>query len=199
MSSLAYIPNHAERAVGRLPIQYVGQPNLTALATISGEAVQPIEDSLFDMIENGSIALGHDSLLDQDGDLLVQPRFGLADPDYRVELYAKVFENESGGTPEELISIYKLLMQARMVYYQRLSAVGDARGMSFTAVGGTPIGSLDNIKAGMIRSLTAGTHISYFAEAEDVAFSFAGDPDPNGQGFGDYNDASVGGTLAWIF
>lgn len=194
MSAIVYIPNHADLAQARLPTQYVDKPNITALVRIFGDRAQGLENVLYDLISSGGVVSGHDSLLDQIGDVVGQLRNGLSDADYKLRLFAKIGQNVSKGTPEDVIRIFKLLMQADRVYYNPLFPAA----FSLTAIGGTPLGTMTDIKNAMNSSRIGGVSIDLFASAGSIAFSFSDDPDPNGQGFGDYNDGTVGGVLAQV-
>lgn len=191
---IAHITDHADQAEARLPEQYKGQPNIVASVRLDGDRAQTLEDIFYDMLVNGSILNQHDSLLDQTGDVVVQPREGLSDDDYKVRIFAKIAENVSKATAEELIRIYKVLMQADRVYFNPVYPAG----FSITAIGGTPLGAVAEIKTALTASRMAGVSIEFFASVDSVSFSFSDDPDPNGQGFGDSSDASVGGYLAQV-
>lgn len=193
-NEIAYIPDHADLAEARLPQQYMGKAKLTALARLLGSQVQDVEDIVFDMIDNGGILDGYDSLLDQIGDVVGQLRQGLSDADYKLRLIAKIGQNVSDGTTETLIRIFKILMQADKVYFNEIFPAG----FSLEAINATPLGSIDEIKAALNASRLGGVGIDFFATAPTVAFSFSDDPDLNGEGFGDSTDASVGGTLAQV-
>lgn len=194
MITLTKIENHADLAEGRLLEQYKGKPNIVASVRMDGDRYQVLEDIGFDIFENGSITKGHDAILDQEGTIVDQPRNGLDDDLYKIRLIAKVGQNTSKGTPEDLINIFKNLMQADLVYYAPLYPAG----MTLTAIGGSPLGTIDDVKQAILASLTGGVSIDLFTSANSISFSFFGDPDPNGQGFGDYNDNTVGGFLAEV-
>lgn len=163
------ILNHADEAEARLPIQYREKPKLTALVRISGSRAQVFEDILYDMLSNGSVTSAHASLLDQIGDVVGVKRNGLTDSEYKGYLLAKIAENVSKGTAETMIALYKALMRAARVYYRPVYPAS----FSLTAIGSQPIGS-----------------------TPAVPFSFSDDPDPDGEGFGDYNNGDIGGDFA---
>lgn len=194
MSEIVHVTDHADEAEAQLPEQYKGLPNLVALARLPGDQYQDLEDVFWDLLSNGSIALAHDGLLDQIGDIVGQPRMNLSDADYRTRIYIKIAENVSRGTVEDLIRIFKALMQADKVWYRPVYPAG----FSLTAINGTPLGSLSDIYAALNTSRLAGVNLNFLALAPTDSFSFFEDPDPDGLGFGDADDGSIGGTLAEI-
>lgn len=194
MSEIVKITTHGDDAVDRLPTQYREKTGMEALARLSGDQAQAIEDALYEMIEDGSIGAGHDYLLDQIGDVVGQPRFGRADDTYKIRILAKIGQNVSRGTGENLIAIFKALMGAERVYFNPLYPAG----FYLTAIGGTPVGTIAEVRAALEQSHTGGVKLRWIESAPSVSFSFLDDPDPNGQGFGDLNDLAVGGTLATI-
>lgn len=194
MSEIVKITTHGDDAVDRLPQQYRGKPGMEALARLAGDQQQALEDADFETLSNGNIALGYDYLLDQIGDVVGQKRESRTDAVYRSRLFAKIGENVSKGTGENLISVFKAIMSANRVYFNPLYP---AR-CYLTAIGGTPAGSITDIYAAMNASHTGGVKIYYLASAPAVSFSFLEDPDPDGEGFGDYTDGSVGGGFATI-
>lgn len=194
MIQLTQITDHADQAEARLLQQYKGKTNIIAGVRMFADEIQELENIGFDIFENGSISKGHDAILDQEGTIVNQARNGLDDDIYKLRLIAKVGENTSRGTPENLIQIFKTLMQADLVYYRPNYPAG----MTLTAIGGTPFGSIDDVKQAISASLMGGVSVDLFTSTDAISFSFFGDPDPNGQGFGDFNDGTVGGYLAEV-
>lgn len=196
MSELVKITTHADDAVDRLPEQYREKPKLSALVRAYGTQAQALEDVFYEMIEANNLFDAVGAELDQIGDIVVQPREGRSDQRYLVRILAKIGQNVSKGTGPELIRIFKLLMQATRVYFNPLYPAG----FSITAIGYDPVGTSVEVHAAMDLSRMGGVGIDFIAVAPAVgSFSFFGDPDPDGEGFGDYNDPEVGGTLASIF
>lgn len=191
---ITHIVDHEAQAVARLPQQYVGKPNISAMATIFGDRYQTVEDVFWDMYSNGSLANAHDTMLDQIGEIVGQPRNGMADPLYRIRIAARIGQNVSKGTAEDVIKIFKILMQADRVYYRPDYPAG----FILTAIGGTPLGSMSDIKNAMNSSRMGGVSINLYTTTASVAFSFSDDPDPAGQGFGTVADSTVGGSFATI-
>lgn len=194
MSTLTKITTHAPDAQARLPEQYRDKPKLLALIAAVGAQSQVLEDVLYDLLQNGSLSTASGAALDQLGDIVGQDRGGRTDDKYKIRILAKIGQNISRGTGEDLIQIFKALMQADLVYLNPNYPAG----ASLTAIGSDPIGTIDEIRAAMEQSHAGGVSIDYYFTTPAVAFSFADDPDPAGQGFGDFNDATVGGTFATI-
>jgi hypothetical protein len=194
MSVIQKITTHEEDALDRFPEQYREQPNLAALASIAGTRAQTIEDLLYEIQSTGSIADSYSAFLDQIGEIVGVARGGFDDVSYRLRIIAKIGQNVSEGTGENLIAIFKTLMRASKVYFTPLYPAG----AYMTAVGADPLGSIDDVKKAMDFSHTGGVSLEYFISAAAAAFSFLDDPDPSGLGFGDSTDGSVGGSFASI-
>lgn len=196
MSEIVKITTHEEDAISRLPEQYKGKPKFERLVRAYGTQAQALEDVLYEMILANNIFYATGAELDQIGDIVIQPRDGRLDDAYRVRILAKIAQNVSTGTGEELIRIFKLLMQARLVYLNPIYPAS----MQINAVGFDPVGSAAEIKAAMNASRVGGTSFDFFAVAPDEdSFSFLADPDPKGKGFGTTADPLVGGYLASIY
>ncbi len=118
------------------------------------------------------------------------------DDEYRVVLLAKVAQNISQGTAEDVMQVYQLLMRASYVEYFENPLLPAT--FQLTAVGSTPIGNIDDIKRAVAKSKLGGVRIELLQTIPGAPFGFLDDPDPNVRGFGDLNDASVGGVLNTI-
>lgn len=188
------VTTHTLDALDRLPEQYRDKPKIRALISVIGSRSQELEEVFFAIIGSGGISGGTGSQLDQIGDIVGQKRSGREDGPYRIRILAKIGQNVSKGTAEDLISVFKLLMQADRVYYNPLYPAS----AYLTAIGTNPVGTIEEVREAMQHSHAAGVSIAYFLVVDGVSFSFLDDPDPNGQGFGDVNDPSVGGNYATI-
>lgn len=195
MSELVKITTHVDDAIERLPEQYRGKPKLEALLRGYAERTQTLEDVMFEVLRSGALVNAYGAILDQIGDIVDQPRGGRNDAKYKLRIVAKIGQNLSRGTAEDLIQIFKTLMQADRIHYTPSFPAG----LNLTAIGVDPVGTTDEVKAAMEFSHAGGVAINLYSVVDSISFSFQGDPDPNAQGFGDYNDSSVGGALATIF
>jgi hypothetical protein len=192
--TLQRITAHTLEALDRLPEQYRDKPRIASLVELIGDRHQQLENSFFSILNSEGLAGGEAAELDQLGDIVGQKRGGRSDAAYRLRILAKIGQNVSKGTAEDLISIFKLLMQAERVYYNPLFPAA----ASLTAIGTNPVGTIEEVRAAMEQSAAAGVSFDYFVITESTAFSFLEDPDPNGRGFGDVNNPGLGGYAATL-
>ena len=130
------------------------------------------------------------------GVIVVQKRFGLQDPLYRLILLAKIGINISNGEPERIISTFKIITQADFVHYMNHNF-----GEISLATDGTFDEEFTNfVFDSMEKTLASGVRIAEFVfHEEDLPFGFDG---PTGGqnigGFGTVADGAIGGTFAWM-
>lgn len=192
---VSQIPNHKEIAKDRLRQQYKNLPLLEGFMDAFVEQIQQLEQVYIDLRDDRTIFNAEGVNLDAWGRLLNTPRNGLDDTAYRLILLGQIAVNVSKGTPEDLIQVFRLFTSPT---YVSLNESYPAN-VQLTAVGGAPIGDVDAIKNAIKRAAPAGVSIDLFTTAPGNPFVFLSDPDPNGRGFGDFNDADVGGFLVSIF
>lgn len=109
------ITNHIEAGKERLREQYKNIPEILALIDSFVGGLQELENSIFDLFTSRTITLGVGYQLDQLGVLLDRSRNGRSDEDYRIILLAKIAQNISRGTPEDVIGVFKLLSKSNKV------------------------------------------------------------------------------------
>lgn len=194
ITTVTEISTHADDAVARLPEQYKDKSLLEALVRALANRTQALETVLFDLFENRSLYSAVGTQLDGIGQIVDQPRNGLTDDIYRIRIFAKIAQNVSKGTPEDLIRIFKLLMQANKIYYYEVYPAA----VYMTAVGGAPIGNTNEIRKAVEASKAGGVAIDLLSIADENAFSFFEDPDLDGLGFGTTDDPLEGGTFTTI-
>jgi hypothetical protein len=112
---ITLISNHIEQAKDRLREQYKGKPTIEALITAWVGQVQELEQILIDLSTQRSIDTASGIQLDLIGELLNKPRNGRSDADYRILLLAKIAQNISRGTPEDVIAVFKILTSSSRV------------------------------------------------------------------------------------
>jgi len=148
---------------------------------IYSDQIQELENVLVE-IANLSIITAEDQTLDNEGSLVDQARFGLTDPNYRVRILSKISQLLSNGTVEDLITIFKALMQAiRVEFRPSYPASG-----SLTAIGGTPLASNLEIKNAILQAQSEGVNL-FLINAPVDYFGFAGDPNAKGFGVGEFS------------
>ena len=109
MSDAKHITTHAADAANNLIGFLKNKANLTAMINAIGGEIQAAEDALWQELTQRDINSAVGQQLDNIGDILVLPRAGLNDADYRVQLRAKVLINISSGLVNELINIFTLV------------------------------------------------------------------------------------------
>lgn len=193
-SHISIINDHEARAIDRLITQYKSKEKIEGLVKAFTNQLQLIENVGADLVNKRSIFDAAGIELDRWGNLLVEPRFGLNDSDYRIQLIAKVAQNFSEGTAEDLISMFKSLTRAAYIIYSEIYPAE----VSITAVDVDLIGDSNRIRSVLDLAKAAGVKITSAIVTAANVFSFDGDTDPNSLGFGDVNDLNLGGQWASI-
>jgi hypothetical protein len=99
---------HADR-VNRLLTQFRASPRLQGLVKAFLEEFQDLEDTALAIIEQRDIDAAVGTQLDRIGEILVWPRDGQSDVDYRVSLKGRVIALRASGTLPEIIALIDLL------------------------------------------------------------------------------------------
>lgn len=181
---ITQITDHDAQAKKRLITQYQDSENIKKILTVYTAQIQEIEDELFKLINDREIDTAAGYQLDQLGTILNEPRFGLNDDNYRLLLKAKIAENTSEGTIEDVISIFRMLLRPDEIVYNEIHPAG----FELTAVGSTmPIASIDRLRTAIERAKVAGVDLVDIKTVNQPEFSFFDDPDPTGKGFRDIN------------
>jgi hypothetical protein len=189
--------DHLAKARDRLASQFRELPNIDAVLKGFCLKAQDLEAVFFDLMDSRSIVNATGIQLDLWGLLLNKARGGLTDDNlYRITLLAKIAQNVSQGSPEDVMQVFRLLMQAKYVVYYEPPGVPAS--FQLTAVGANPIGTIQDIKRAVSLSKATGTAIDLLTSTTAQPFGFAGNEDPNVRGFGDLNDSTVGGTFSSI-
>ena len=113
--AISYIPDHPDRAVRRLLFQDRSAPRIRALARALGEGFQLQEDQSMDLLQGRLLSLSTGIQLDRWGGIVGEPRGLLGDDDYRRFIEARILVNTCKGTSDELIAIWKLVMDSERV------------------------------------------------------------------------------------
>lgn len=103
------MPDLAEQFRRLLLSQDRDKPNMLALAAAIGTALQSVEDDLFNLPLATSLRLATGDALDRVGAIVGEDRLGLDDEPYRRFIGAKILVNQSEGTTEELLSIFRVI------------------------------------------------------------------------------------------
>jgi hypothetical protein len=188
------ISDHLDRAKRRLRQQYKRKLNVEGILIALTQGLQELEEVIYGMATNRSLYEAQGFQLDLLGGLLDTERGGLSDTLFRIKLLAKIGQNVSQGTGEDIINVFKLLMRSRYIQLDELYPAA----INLTAVGSDPVGEIDDIKAAVEQTTAAGVNINIYTVTGDNPFVFLEDTDPNGRGFGTLDDLSVGGEFATI-
>lgn len=140
-----YDPNVVNEAISRL-IQQYKKPLLMALVGACATPAQDVEDAFFGILVQRWINSAAGAQLDVLGEIVGQARQGLPDDQYQLFIMARILVNKSSGGPEEIYSIFKLLIPAGMTMVIKYFPPA-AFTLTFGGV------ALDNVTAGIFASL----------------------------------------------
>lgn len=107
--SYTLMPDFAEQLRRLLLSQDRDKPNTLALAAAIGAAFQTVEDDLFNLPLATSLRLATGDALDKVGAIVGEERLGLDDGPYRRFIGARILVSRSEGTPEELLTIFRII------------------------------------------------------------------------------------------
>lgn len=188
------ILDHTAQAIDRLLEQYKGKPRMEGLLTALVQEWQNIEDVLFGLPDDLKIATAVGIQLDLIGTIVIQERLGFSDDIYRALLQAKVGENVSKSTPENVIDVVKLLTGSNLVHFQEYYPAGYGVAIDTDIDASLTDFFYDRIE----RVDPAAVRLeSLVCFDPDEAFAFDGGPG-TALGFGDLTDVNVGGLFAKI-
>jgi len=191
-----HIRDHKEQAKARLIEQYKRKPKVEAMVdALIGCQHQDLEDAYFTLFEQLNINNQVAGQLDQIGTIVGQNRLGLDDESYRIALKGRIGVNNSKGTIENIIQLFKLMTNASRVdvienYPAEVQVDIDV-----------PINStIIELAIAFIEQIIA-AGVGYGGTKlidPDNAFAFAtmAANDPRTGGFGSTLDANAGGRLA---
>lgn len=175
-------PDHVRKALLRHLDADRDKPVIEELTRVLVDRYQQIEDALWDMRQNLSLARASGYSLDRIGAIVGEPRRNRPDDVYRLWIAARGLANRSGGTVDEILTILRLVLgeDAQISYADVTDRDAEAY---FTAIGYGPVIDIDQVSdilrdvapAGVQLELTGSEH-----PPEDT-FGFAGGP---GAGFG---------------
>ncbi|MCP4482085.1 MAG: DUF2612 domain-containing protein [bacterium] len=191
--------NYIEHGLNRLITQYKNSKNLKKLLTVFLEDKQGLENEIQSLYERLDIDNKTGFELDQVGKLVGQERLGFADDIYKVLIYSRIAINSSGGTPENIINLFKILMGTEGVQYRELYPAS----IQIWCKGSLPYLKeilIPYIVNALQTILPAGVGLNHVGVYdEDSPFTFAEEDGlislDGKDGFDDENDLSIGGSL----
>lgn len=188
------ITTHVQDSIERLLEQYRGKPRIEGLLTSFVEQIQDLEDVIHKLPEDLTIATAIGIQLDLIGTIVVQDRLGFSDDIYRSLLQAKIGENVSKSTPEDVMDVVQLLINPTLIHFQEYFPAGYGLAID-KEIDPTLI---DFFYERIERVDPAGVRLeSLVCFDPDEAFAFDGGPG-TALGFGDVTDLNVGGVFAKI-
>lgn len=200
MTSVTQVVSYTDNILDNLTHQFQGKENISKLVGMIGEELDDVESAFFQLLNEVSLRNAIGKQLDDLGVKLDLSRSGRTDEEYRAALYVKIAINNSSGTPDQVISLSKLILDIDDIEYReiypahiRLNVYGD-----FPSVISTQqMRQLRPVGVGGIELLSWGDEVS--------AFSFSttdgpqDDPSAYADGFGTTDDPTLGGVMSSIY
>lgn len=178
--------NIVQQGKDKLITQYYRSENIEKVLEIGLDLLQDAETIAHSLYQNRTIEDAIGVQLDGVGAIVGQPRNGLTDEVYRLRIKAKIAENNSEGTREEIINIAKLLTNAERVIVTERQADFDVTFYNIT----NPIASWDEVKQAITNATCSGIGVTV-EESQYRIFRFLdrdGNIPSDGGGFRDlYN------------
>ncbi len=191
--SLSLKENHVVEGLTFLMEQYKEHPKIAAFLTAFLERIQEIEYVIWDLVSLKDLDTAEGVQLDLIGRIVNRAREGRDDDTYRLWLRAQVLINRSSGTPEEMMTLARLVTRADV---DEVNIV-DWYPARFAIYVAQPL--TDEEAAILLELLLLGKDagVAVFLEyaTSEESFVFEGG---DGLGFGDSTDSSVGGTFAGV-
>lgn len=199
MADIVFRPNHTDEALELFLEHLKDSEKAKQWLSVFTDQAQELEDALFPLIAARNIAVATGQRLDGIGQILVEPRKGRSDENYRIGLYTKILVLRSSGIPADYIRLTELVLQddaAVTVLREHFphAATIDVTDQTITCEQARQL----NIYVHQIRAATIKILLAYHttAHAEALTFSDGGLSEADTYGFGDAADDSVGGYFS---
>lgn len=195
------ITTHQQDAKDRLLEQYKGKPLIAGRLDAFTEQIQDLETGICTLIGRLDIPNAEGNNLDRIGEIVNEPRLGRTDAEYRLAIYARIGINTSRGLPEELISLWNLIIDPTptWVFLQNLGS-GNIHITSDHIFADQD--EVNAVIATISPAIAGGVRLQYIICADTTdGFQLGGsalvpgNPDVNCLGFDD-GTSTVGGELA---
>lgn len=189
---------HFAAALARLPTTHqFNTPTLQAFLKAGCDLAGLIDTCLAELYNDRWLDTAVGAQLDVLGRILDEIRGGRSDDDFRARLYLKIVEINSEGTAENLMQLFQLITEPASFEY------GETYPAQFFLIAIEPTSTLfteSQVRRIMERAKAAGVGSTYLAHTNGLpAFAFAGDSDPNKDGFGDSTDPDIGGRFVSLY
>ncbi len=107
-----------EKAISRLPNQFVDSENLINLVSLNSDRMQGINDEAIKMLDGMSISTASGKQLDNIATILNLIRIvGESDSDFRSRIISETAVLSKSGEPSHVIDVYLLLTEASSVFF----------------------------------------------------------------------------------
>lgn len=172
-----YMPDFADQFQRLLLAQDRSKTNWRAVARAIGDAMQLVENDVFDLPLSMTLNSATDAALDKVGAMVDEPRMGLDDEAYRRFIRAKILVNMSEGTPEELLTIFRAITGSDDCRHFDMFPGG----FTLVTIRQTPMtdAEMRRVRRMMTAAKAAGVAMELI-EALPGYFGFEGDPDSTG-------------------
>lgn len=207
---LTEILDHAARAKARLLSQYRDKPKLAALVGALSDAVQALEVSLFDVLEQTALGVATGAWLDRLGAIVGESRSGASDADFRQYILARIKANRSHGTFEDVINVIEawanlpfVTGEVTLVELGHASFQVDLSGEILAVPNDISETHLTRLARLLPRTRAAGvgSQLLWSPDKDANLFTFATSASLEAsaaQGFGDSSNAATGGKLRGV-
>lgn len=190
------ILDHVDRAVGRLLAQFREKPKLEGLVRALVSEAQTLEGVMQSLSRVRSIDDAEGVQLDLIGRIVGREREGMLDADYRLWLKAQIALSLSSGTPDEILTIFRLLFPDSDVELEEQYPAAFVM-----RVGGAFPGSVPQVMKLLLSAKPVAVRVLMESSdvPDDAAFTLSDDDtsmDDDDRGFGDDQDPDIGGKLA---
>lgn len=179
------IIQQVQLAFSRLMEQRKKATNLQAIVTAAANQLQLLEQVIQDFLLKRGLDAAVGVNLDIVGLIVGQDRAGRTDDDYRLRLRLRIVQNNSEGTPEDLLNIMRTLLAPLGAEFMENFPAEFAIAIIEP---GNDIAAAE-VKEAIQSGKIAGVNGDYISHTDGLpAFAFDGDGDPNKAGFG-YTDS----------
>jgi hypothetical protein len=114
-----YNPDHVQEALDLTLGQFWESPRMRELITAFVEQIQEVEDAIEELSTERLLDNAVGQQLDDYGELVGQPRFGLDDTRYKLLIETKIAINASNGEASLLVEALSVLVEADVQYQWR--------------------------------------------------------------------------------
>lgn len=191
------ITTHNEDALDRIIGQYRNSEKLRGILTALCKQVKDLEDTTNSCLGKLNIDTATDLLLDKIGEIIGQSRLGFNDEMYKVLIYTRIAINISGGIPENIINIFRIITQSESVDFRELFPAG----IQIMADHEIPTNIVSAVKNAVRNALPAGVGLlamGYFDKERAFEFTDSTTKADSLHGLGDLNNPEIGGILSTL-